>query len=300
MRVLNLYNRDKSDIKYDIIKFSDSQILINLWNKYEEFGFEFSEKESIKICSRMSWGDLQYIIVAANALRKHGVKKIHLYVPYFLGARSDRAFQKKGVNYLKDVIAPIINSLNLESVTVLDPHSSGLENCINNFIGISNKDFVDIVLNQIESEFKIKKESLIWIIPDKGATDKAEAIIKELYSKTFPQTIQCLKKRNIETGKLEGYTIVGNPIFEGEPCIIVDDICDGGATFIQIATDLKKRGAGDLFLVTTHAILSKDVFPLIPFFKRYYCTNSFKDKDHVNSADLILRNFVKEINAFPE
>jgi phosphoribosylpyrophosphate synthetase len=56
------------------------------------------------------------------ALRNLGVRKINLYVPYFLGARSDRKFTEGGINYLKDVICPIINSQKFKSVTILDAH----------------------------------------------------------------------------------------------------------------------------------------------------------------------------------
>lgn len=68
-----------------------------------------------------------------------GVKRIHLFVPYILGARSDRQFEEGGNNYVKQVIAPIINMLGFETVIATDPHSNVLEACINNFKKLSNE-----------------------------------------------------------------------------------------------------------------------------------------------------------------
>jgi ribose-phosphate pyrophosphokinase len=78
------------------------------------------------------------MICANQALLNLGVGRVHLYVPYFVGARSDRKFQNGGINYLKQVICPIINSQNFFSVTVLDPHSDVLEGCLKNFNKINN------------------------------------------------------------------------------------------------------------------------------------------------------------------
>jgi phosphoribosylpyrophosphate synthetase len=153
MITLNLTDQEKSCIKYKISKFPDGQqqITINPF-KYSQAwnGWTFATGPNIiqsitgltieiQIKSRLNnFQDLELIICALKSLRELGVKKIHLYTPYFLGSRSDRKFEGGSCNYLKDVICPIINSLNFESITVLDPHSHVLEACINNFKKMDN------------------------------------------------------------------------------------------------------------------------------------------------------------------
>lgn len=44
--------------------------------------------------------------------------------------------------------------------------------------------------------------------------------------------------------------------------LIVDDICDGGATFMLLTKDLYKRGAKSINLFVTHGIFSKGLKPL--------------------------------------
>ena len=48
----------------------------------------------------------------------------------------------------------------------------------------------------------------------------------------------------------------------GRNCLIVDDICDGGGTFIPLAKKLKNAGAKTVTLYVTHGIFSKGLDPL--------------------------------------
>ena len=155
MKTLNLVYPEKSDIKYKISKFPDGQqqIQVNSWaeNNYSSIDEgDYLVFHDVQIKSRLNnFLDLELIIYATKSLRGLGVKEIHLCTPYFLGSRSDRKFEEGSNNYLKDVICPIINSLNFESVTVLDPHSFVLEGCLNNFKSQSNLNLVKFALNLI-------------------------------------------------------------------------------------------------------------------------------------------------------
>jgi len=67
-------------------------------------------------------------------------------------------------------------------------------------------------------------------------------------------------------------------------CIIVDDICDGGGTFIGLAEELRRRNAASLYLYVTHGIFSKDAdVKLLDHFAKVYTTNSIKDSSVNNT-----------------
>jgi len=165
MKTLNLVDLEKSDIKYKISKFPDGQQNIVLdFNIFEDIrtnnkiqGYshqvDIHRNYEVTIKSRLNnWKDLELIVCAVASLEGCQVPIIHLYTPYIMGARSDRKFQDGGNNYLKDVICPIINSLNFKSVTCIDPHSHSLECCIKNFKSIDNSQLVKFALNQIYNE----------------------------------------------------------------------------------------------------------------------------------------------------
>jgi len=157
MKILNLVDLDKSYIKYKINKFPDGQQNIVIDNKtcFELTGAakNWSGRPIVTIKSRLNnFQDLELIICAVASLKDLDVEEIHLYTPYIMGARSDRKFEEGGNNYLKDVICPIINSLNFKTVTCIDPHSHSLECCIKNFRSIDNSQLVKFALNQIYNE----------------------------------------------------------------------------------------------------------------------------------------------------
>ena len=87
--------------------------------------------------------------------------------------------------------------------------------------------------------------------------------------------IQASKRRDVATGKLSGFA-VDLPEGEGN-YLVVDDICDGGGTFMGLADAAhasEYRATLDLFV--THGVFSKGVGPLQTRYRTVYTTNSTK------------------------
>jgi ribose-phosphate pyrophosphokinase len=311
MKILNLVNQDKSDIKYKISKFPDGQqnITIDMNNLASCYGYP------IQIKSRLNnWLDLELIVCATKALRELDITEIHLYTPYFLGARSDRKFEEGGNWYLKDVICPIINSLDFKSVTVLDPHSYVLGNLLNNFKQESNLTLVSSALEELyvgPVNWDIKKSSrihvsprdsnkFILISPDAGASHKINKLAEQI--NYTGDIITCSKERDAE-GKLTQVTFPATTsIACNQDWIIVDDICDGGRTFINIAKVIKDRSyKGKIYLIVTHGIFSAGFDELEKHFDGIYCTNSYKDLNGFaigSTKVMMIDKFVKQLNVF--
>lgn len=287
MKILDLVDQEKDgdlNLRYKISKFPDGQQSINL-------DFIHLEDE-VKISSRLNdFKDLEVILCATAALRNLGVKTIHLYVPYFLGARSDRKFEDGGINYLKDVICPIINSQNYETVTIVDAHSDVLEACIHNYRKIDNISLVKFALTDIDNT-NSAREKLILVSPDAGALKKMYHVSE--YFKIDKMVI-ANKHRDIRTGKITHTEVPGLTQEPGSKnFVIIDDICDGGRTFLEIAKTIRKEREDSVFndkiyLVVTHGIFSAGFLELRNWIDGIYCTNSVKDVDN---------ELVKQLNIF--
>lgn len=316
MKILDLTNVEKSEIKYKISKFPDGQQNITILTKalfsnglfnYDlnlsesKFNFHWN-KSPVKIKARLnSFLDLELIICAIAGLRELDVKEIHLYTPYFLGARSDRKFENGGNWYLKQVLCPILNSLNLDSVTVLDAHSSVLGNLLNNYKAIDNKELVKWatldICGPIEEKGPNSNYPFILVSPDVGASHKLDKIAQNIGYKG--NIITCSKERDID-GNLTK-TVV--PLKEGlweKDFIIIDDICDGGRTFINIAEVIKNwykdfSRTPKIYLIVTHGIFSNGFEELNKYFDGIYCTNSFKNVgDYEHDGDKQIKTNVKQ------
>ena len=92
-----------------------------------------------------------------------------------------------------------------------------------------------------------------------------------------------IKKRNWETGKIEGLDVAGAvDQIAGKDILIVDDICSRGGTFYHSAKKLKELGANDIYLYVSHCentVLEGDLLKE-DLVKKIYTTDSIFTKYH--------------------
>ena len=295
MKILNLIYPDKSEIDFTLTKFPDGQqnITINI----DSTTFDLSRLSKIQIKTRLNnWLDLELISCTVASLRELGVEEIHLYIPYIIGARSDRKFEDGGNNYLRDVICPVINSLKFRTVTCTDPHSDVLEACIKGFKKESNVNLLNWAIQEILLSTESNHKDLMLVSPDGGA-------LKKIYETATGAELTCNivisnKHRDIKTGKLAGFHVPINKDQVNKIAIWVDDICDGGGTFIGEAIEATKNGhTGKKYLVVTHGIFSNRFVELSKYFDGIYCTNSYSNIGDYYGNDMQKTN-VKQLNIF--
>lgn len=215
-----------------------------------------------------------------------GVKTIHLYIPYLLGARSDRQFVEGGTSYLVDVVAPILNAQNFESVTVIDVHSDVAAACINNLKMIDNTDLVKYVFDYMTEKNNGSWVQPLVVSPDAGSLKKIYNVTKKVGIHT--EVIVCSKYRDTD-GNLSKTHVPLSVNDVDKDLVIIDDICDGGRTFINIVESVKSLRSlsssvhpsqyGKIYLIVTHGIFSAGFELLSQNFDGVFCTNSVKDFD---------------------
>lgn len=228
-----------------------------------------------------SFNDLGMICITVDALRRIGVKEIELFIPYFPAARQDRVMIP-GEPLSVKVYADIINAMALASVTVFDPHSEVTPALLNNCVTVSNHEFIKQVIAKIGTEVKL-------ISPDGGALKKIYKVSEFLGG---AEVVECSKSRDVKTGKLSGFKVYAEDL-AGADCLIVDDICDGGGTFIGLAEALKAKNAGKLYLAISHGIFSKGFDELGRYFEQIFTTDSIKEVDHDGVTQIKLVDILK-------
>jgi ribose-phosphate pyrophosphokinase len=227
-----------------------------------------------------SFNDLGLICITVDALKRMGVKEINLFIPYFPAARQDRVMIP-GEPLSVKVYADIINAVALTSVTVFDPHSEVTPALLNNCVTISNHEFIKQVIAKIGADVKL-------ISPDGGALKKIYKVSEFLGG---AEVVECSKSRDVKTGKLSGFKVYSDDL-AGADCLIVDDICDGGGTFIGLAEALKAKNAGKLYLAISHGIFSKGFDELGKYFEQIFTTDSIKEVDHEGVTQIKLMDIL--------
>ena len=235
----------------------------------------------VLIVSRFKNGnDLMLIALANDAAKRAGAASVSLFIPFLPFARQDMVMVE-GEPMSIGVFADIINIQNFKRVILFDPHSAVSPALIHNAYIINNHEFVGNIL--------AGKGSYRLASPDAGAYKKIFRLAASLGKRMGGQNeiVICDKVRDLATGKIMNTTVNVTDL-EGQDVYIIDDIIDGGRTFIAIAEELQKRNAGNLYLVVSHYIGSQGEDELKKYFKKIYTTNSVKDikSDFVIQTDM--------------
>lgn len=217
------------------------------------------------------------------------IKRIHpeltdLRINYLLAARCDRRFSP-GEAIDLEIVCEFIEQLKFRHVSVVKPHNQDKTkqylDCT--VIDPTNK-LIDI------ANLDLKGNGCV-IAPDAGAS--------WVHNMTTCPVLCGDKKRDPKTGAVVGVTLTRNGldgkdssdriIKEYDNFIIIDDLCDGGATFINIAKEIKSRKSeARVYLIVTHAIFSKGFEPFEGWIDGIYCTDSYKTFENLPA-------FVKQI-----
>jgi len=158
-----------------------------------------------------------------------------LDMPYLPYARQDKEISNTTAFALYS-FAKLLNALEFDIVEVYDPHNLRISTeLINNLKAIAPDP--DSLAKLLASEI---------IYPDFGAAVR--------YKTSF-NSIICNKNRDPLTGEIARLNITGQ--IESKSYLIVDDLCDGGRTFIEVAKKLYEAGATEVHLYVSHGIFSK-------------------------------------------
>ncbi len=264
-------------IEYDdssIIHFSDGTIQINKFPSAKYLGGQLNQNSVLIKADILDSDGIMVLSQIKNMLDTwfKGIK-IDLQFNYLPYARYDRAMKENDSFSLK-AFTDIINSMNFNRVLLVDPHSNVGQ------ILLKNSEVIIDQLTAIQLSNVITcNNSYDYIVsPDFGAIKKATSI-SEYYN--IPLLIS-LKKRDVSTG----YTVFDKLLIDDsvdltdKKLLIVDDICDGGATFVNLAKgikDLYNIKSIDLFV--THGLFSKG--KKLNNIDNTYCYNDYSKSESV-------------------
>ncbi|QZQ55205.1 ribose-phosphate pyrophosphokinase [Curtobacterium sp. TC1] len=217
--------------------------------------------------------DLLMLGMWADAVRQRGSRSVAL-VPYLPGARQDR-----GLPFGAKVYADVLNGFHLDQVIAFDPHSPVIVGLVDNLTVVTSEQVVrDAVVGTPELDGESAYTGII--APDKGAVPRATAVAEACGLPLY----RAEKHRNPDTGKLDGFTC--EPLPDTGRFLVVDDICDGGGTFMGLAgsTGLPKERLG---LWVSHGVFSGRAAQLADHFGELVTTDSYPAQNAIDGLRTI-------------
>lgn len=239
--------------------YSDGAIRIKLSEEV------ISAKEVNMIAVIKNSDDLMALLLTCDALERHGVVLGTLTIPYIPYGREDRMVG--GMGYGLKVVADLINGLGFARVITCEPHSYVTEALFNRLTSLyfDSLDWIDAIESNLKADI-----DHFYIFPDAGAEKR--------YKDARADTIVARKKRDPLSGEIIGTFINIPNEFRGKTAVILDDICDGGRTFINLAHAIKSQHPEmPIILCVAHGIFSQGLEVFDELIDQIYTTNSLDE-----------------------
>lgn len=199
-----------------------------------------------------------------------GVREFNLTIPYLPYGRQD----KNCDNNLTFGLGPFVNFIYAcvipHTLTLFDPHPANIEQIIRHNGSFNLLDSTTVMMPDIE---RLAKPYDLVCFPDKGAKDRYGRL-------TTKKAIYAEKVRDQQTGEIISLVLkdCDEPI-NGKTILVVDDICDGGRTFIELGKILHGAKA-DLYV--SHGLMTNatNLETLFGLYQNIFTTDSTPYVEH--------------------
>ena len=231
--------------------------------------------------------NLMELLICIDALRRSSVKNITAVIPYFGYARQDRKVVSRTAISAK-LVSNLITNSGANRILTVDLHAGQIQGFFD--IPVDNLFTTPIFARHIKKN--IKKNNLICVAPDVGGVERARSL-----SRRINAGIAIVDKRRPAPGKSEVMNVVGN--VNNKICIIVDDIIDSGGTIVNAVKALKNKGAKDVYVYITHAVLSGSAVEKInkSSIKKLIVTDTIDNLDKIKKTPKIVTLSISNLMA---
>ena len=227
--------------------FADGEIMV-------KSGSDVKDKDVIIIqsTSKNVNEELFSLLLLLDSIKRSGAKSIKLFMPYFAYSRQERvSWTNEPVSC--EVVARIVETAEYDDLTCFDLHHPLIETFFHH--KVLNKPTTKLFAEYYEryiKEHHINKKDVVVVSPDHGSNLRVEMLAKELGN----VDIVILDKVRPQPNRAEHLDIDGR-LVNGKTCILIDDIIDTGGTIASASVLLHKKGAQNVLVSATHAVLSK-------------------------------------------
>ena len=190
--------------------------------------------------------NLMELLLCIDALRRSSAKNITAVIPYFGYARQDRKVVPR-TSISAKVVSNLITNAGANRIVTVDLHAGQIQGFFD--MPVDNLFTTPIFARYIKKN--IKSNNLTCVSPDAGGIERTRGLAKKINAE-----LAIIDKRRPQAGKSQVMNIIGD--IKNKNCIIVDDIIDSGGTIVNAVEALIKKGAKDVHVFVTHAVLSGD------------------------------------------
>lgn len=225
--------------------------------------------------------DIKRVISAASGY----ASKITVIMPLLYQSRQHK---RKGRESLDCAIAlQELEHLGVNHIVTFDCHDPNVSNAIP-LLPFESFYPTNVVLGDLLEKEHESIDNLLVISPDFGAMERAK-----YYAEMLGCDVGAFYKRRDLSKVVNGknpiieHTYLG-PNVEGKDILVVDDMIASGSSMIEVSEQLKEKGARNVYLTATFALLTEGIEPFVDAYNRgvfdkLYSTNLSYVPDSIKS-----------------
>ncbi len=192
--------------------------------------------------------NIMEMLIMIDALKRDSAGRINVVIPYMSYTRSDKKDQPR-VPITARLIANMLEVAGADRYITIDLHAMQIQGFFN-IPGDALTAF-HLLSDHVQD---LNVPDLVVCSADLGFAKKARNWAEKL---GCPLAI-VEKRRLFNTGQSEALTIIGD--VEGKNVLLVDDEVLTGGTIVNAVKAIRERGAKDVYLAFTHALLKDKAF----------------------------------------
>ncbi|MFW5998951.1 MAG: ribose-phosphate pyrophosphokinase [Halanaerobiales bacterium] len=252
---------------HETARGKDVYIIVDIGNygcTYEMFGIE----------THMGPDEHYQDIKRAISAIKGNARRVSVIMPMLYASRQHK---RKGRESLDCSLAlQELEALGVDHIITFDAHDPRVENAVpSSFENLYPTHEMIETIYETEQDLVIDKSSMMVISPDTGAMDRAI-----YYANNMGLNVGLFYKRRDHTKIINGknpiikHEYMGEDI-DGKDVLIVDDMIASGESIMDLAKELKRRKAGDIYVAVTFALFTEGIDKIKEFHKEGLIKNLY-------------------------
>lgn len=199
--------------------------------------------------------DLKRIIAAAGGK----ARRITVIMPFLYESRQHRRSTRESLDCA--LALQELTQMGVESIITFDAHDPRVQNAtpLQSFETVQpTYQFIKALLNNVE-DLQVDPGHLMIISPDEGAMSRAV-----YFANVTGIDVGMFYKRRDYSKIIDGrnpiiaHEFLGSDL-KGKDVIIIDDMISSGESMIDVATELKRRQAGRIFVAATFGLFTNGI-----------------------------------------
>lgn len=234
--------------------------------------------------------DLKRIISAANGK----AKRISVVMPFLYGGRQHRRTKRESLDcavFLEELVR-----MGVSNIITFDAHDPRVQSAIplagfDSFM--PTYQFLKALVSSVPN-LKMNKDSTMVVSPDEGAMERSV-----YFANILGLELGMFYKRRdyskIVNGKnpIVAHEFLGASV-EGKDILVIDDMISSGGSMLDVAKQLKARGAGRVFVCTTFGLFTDGLQEFDEYYEKGYISKVVTTNLNYRPPELLTREWYAE------